>query len=133
MKTVLAALLVVTGIASQYAPGVMQEVIGVRQRMGDLPQDLPEADCYVARPYDEVGQVVYIRPVGQSEWKKCLVVDCGGVADGGRQWMLSGNVLVEVDYQLAQKWDTVGRAIDIEMLTEQQWRFLNAGPRHETH
>lgn len=130
MRVALIAILVVTGVASQYAPGVMDEVISTRQRMGQLPQDIPEVDGFVARPLcSEIGEIVYLRPVGQSEWEKFLVVDCG--CPVGYAWMVNNGVLVEVDYETAARWGTVGYGIDIEMLTEREWEFMSAGPRQE--
>lgn len=130
MRSSLLILLLVSGIASQYDPGVMGGVVNVRQRRGDIPEDLPDVDGYVARPLcSEIGDIVYLRPEGQVEWERFLVVDCG--CPIGYAWMTRNNVLVEVDYETAVRWDTVGYGIDIEMLTERQWTFLHAGPKME--
>ena len=37
-----------TGVASQYAPNVMERVIGNRQRMKQLPDQLPDVEGYAA-------------------------------------------------------------------------------------
>ena len=37
-----------SGVASQYAPNVMERVIANRQRMGQLPVVLPEVEGYAA-------------------------------------------------------------------------------------
>ena len=115
IETILAILLY--GTASQYAPGVMQEVISNRQRWGQLPMELPPTDGYVATlEANLIGSFVYIRPEGADIWEQFLVVDCAGHADGGYAWMLRNNVLVEVDYETAVRWNTVGRGIMVDVL-----------------
>jgi len=109
------------GWASQYAPGVMDTVVLQRQAWGQLPADLSGYDGFVARPLaEEIGDTVYLRPAGQTEWEQFLVVDCG--CPQGREWMLSNDILVEVDYETAVRWDTVGRGLRVAMLTEVAWR-----------
>lgn len=105
------------GTASHYGPGgVMESTIAARQRMGHIPQVLPDVDGYVARPYpNDLGKIIWLKPIGYHSWESFLVVDCGGVADGGRAWMLDNNVLVETDYQTAKRWRSVGRGIKVEM------------------
>lgn len=116
------------GHISQYAPNIMRSVIEVRQEwlgtrgLPNFPTDM--FDCYVAVPYGVptedypgIGSVIYLLPPGQNEWARCLAVDCGGIADGGRDWMLRNNILVEVDYRTARRWHTVGRLLrDAQML-----------------
>jgi hypothetical protein len=107
-----------TGYASQYAPGVMDRVIRVRQSgrtSMDLPQKLPNVDGYVAvEACDRIGDIIYLRPEGYDEWEKFLIVDCSGHQET-TAWMLRNNILVEVDAKTAQRWNTVGRGIKIEM------------------
>lgn len=110
----------VIGGASQYAPHVMERVIGVRQSgvtAKDLPLDLPEVDGYVAMADAEwIGKVIKLRPLTQPKYETFLVVDCGGFADGGYDWMIRNNILVEVDYETAVRWNTVGRLIEVAFL-----------------
>ena len=111
---------ITTGIASQYARGVMQEVISYRISRDSIPANLTRYDGFIAVPYArDIGKEYWIRPVGSTEWELFLAVDCGGVADGGREWMLRNGILVEVDWATARRWDTVGRAIEIEMREKQ--------------
>ena len=127
MKIVL-CFLILTGRASQYGPGVMDSVIAVRQSgrtAYSLPAQLPIVDGYVAVPdCERIGSIISVRPVGTEKWESFLVVDCASKSDhqsetdprSGYQWMMDGNVLVEVDHKTAVRWDTVGRAIDIEVI-----------------
>jgi len=114
----LAILVVATGTASEYAPGIMDSVIKVRQSgrtAYDLPEKIPEVNGYVAvQDRELIGTIIYLRPVGFSEWETFLVTDCAGIADGGYAWMVRNNILVEVDYETAERWNTVGRGIKVE-------------------
>jgi len=107
------------GWASQYGKGVMQRVIRVRQAgrtSRSLPMDLPQVDGYAAAlSADAIGQIWYIQPEGHSHWERILIVDCGG-ADGGASWMARNNILVEVDYETAERWETLGRGKRVRVL-----------------
>lgn len=116
------------GIASQYARGVMEKVIAVRQAgrtAHDLPLRLPKVDGYIAvLEGRDIGKIYYLRPVGQLHWESFLAVDCAGKSDGGYEFMTRGGrigqvwypIIVEVDWETAVRWDTVGKGIVIEML-----------------
>lgn len=119
---ILAALVIVvhTAIASQYAPGVMERVIRVRQQPGrtahTLPAVLPDVDGYVAvMDCSRIGSVVLLRPVGASLWERFLVTDCAGIADGGRDWMLRNGIVAEIDHATAERWDVVGIGVHVEV------------------
>jgi hypothetical protein len=130
METLIAAFLIVTGWASQYDPGVMQRTIAVRQSgrtAYDLHADLPTVDGYVAVPdCSLIGTLIEVRPLGADEWELFLVADCASRSDrqsatdsrSGWQWMTTQNILVEVDYETAVRWDTVGRGIKVEVVYE---------------
>jgi hypothetical protein len=86
-----------------------------------------------------IGREILARPVGQNEWERILVVDTAGLADGGLGFMLWGNevslgiaeagyylsqvragqmtpaIPIEVDYNTAVRWDSVGRGIKVEV------------------
>ena len=116
-----------TGIASQYARGVMEKVIDVRQAgrtAHDLPLKIPNVDGFIAvLNGEDIGTIYNIRPVGQKEWETFLAVDCAGRSDGGYEFMVNGGridgnwypILVEVDWQTAVRWDTIGRGILVEV------------------
>lgn len=106
-----------TGIASQYSQGKMQQVIAYRQNHNQIPLNLSQYDGFVAvLEADDIGREYWIRPVGRDHWEKFLAVDCAGIADGGYAWMVNSGIIAEVDYQSAQRWNTIGRGIEIEMM-----------------
>lgn len=134
------ALVIISGWASQYAEGVFERVIAVRQSgrtAMDLPAELPQVDGFVAVvECDQIGSIIYLRPEDTETWEAFLVVDCAGRSDrqsdtdprSGRQWMLDNNILVEIDHQSALRWGCVGRGKRIEMTrtlqrrTYREWR-----------
>ena len=83
---------------------------------GQLPRPLFGYDGAVAaRDCDDIGETVWLRPVGAEDWERFIVADCAGVADGGYAWMVRLGVLVEVDYQTAKRWGCIGRLMRVEM------------------
>jgi len=116
---VIASLVLTMGMASQYAPGVMDEVVANRQRgitIADLPDPLPSVDGFVAvEDCSEIGDIIWLRPEGQGAWESFLVADCSG-DQRTSDWMARNNILVEVDYATALRWETVGYGIAVEML-----------------
>lgn len=121
---VLALSIIVTGIASQYAPGVMDKVVYNRQHLStsfSLPGELPNVHGYVAtRDCSDIGKIVYLRPVDCDDcrFEKFLVADCAGIADGGFSWMVRNNIIVEIDYESAVRLNAVGRGIRVELAIE---------------
>lgn len=110
-------------VASQYSPGVMQEVVGNRVEMGHLTEPLPRVDGYVAvRDCEHIGKVLWMAPVG-GEWESFLVVDCAMPkrTDGAWEWMTRNNIQVELDHESAVRLDTVEKGIKM--------RLMNDGPR----
>ena len=111
-----------TGWASQYAPGVMGRVVSRQQRLGRLPANVEKFSGFIAvQQCSGVGNYYLLRPLGAEQWELFAAADCAGPhlrEDGltGYQWMLYNNVLVEVDYETAKRWDTVGRGIKVEMV-----------------
>lgn len=121
LNLVLALTMVTTGIASQYAPGKMQSVIHVRQTRSTSytpPQDLSRYDGFIAmESCAELGNEYYIKPDDpQYDFELFLVVDCSGHSET-TQWMLHNNIIAEIDYGTAERWQTVGYGIDIVMVT----------------
>jgi hypothetical protein len=72
-------------------------------------------DGYIAvAEREDIGRLFWLRPVG-GEWELFLAADCAGYADGGYSWMKRNGIIVEVDYNTAVRWGTVGRGIRVEM------------------
>jgi len=120
---------VATGVASQYAEGVMPRVIRTRQAgltSMNLPQVLPAVHGYAASMYcEDIGKIVYLRP---SECEDCrferfLIADCAGSAKT-LNWMQRNNIPYEIDYKSVLRWsellgrNMIGRGIKIEVAIE---------------
>jgi len=124
-KAVIIATLL-SGWASQYAPNVMDRVVRVRQSgrtAMDLPTSLPAVDGFVAmEDCAMVGEIVFIRPKGESHWDSFLVADCSGHAKTSA-WMERNNILVELGDP--EMYDTVGKGLEIElMLLEERVGYI---------
>jgi hypothetical protein len=88
--------------------------------------DTPNVNGYaVTQECDNVGGFVQLRPQGWESWETFWVIDCASKTSGSPrpgessyQWMKRGykryEILVEVDYQTATRWGTVGRLEMIE-------------------
>jgi hypothetical protein len=111
----LLVLSLVTGVASQYAPGVMDRVVETRQRWDQIPADVSDYDVFVAvESCDLVGEERLIRREGTKEWETALITDCSGHTETS-QWMWRNNIIVEVDYRTALRWDVVGYGVEVEV------------------
>ena len=51
-----------------------------------------------------------------------MVVDCSGSREM-ISWMIRNNILVELDYETAKRWETVSRGIEIERFVG--WRIIS--------
>lgn len=110
-----------TGWASAYAPGVMDDVIAYR-RANDLWRVPLAVDWYTAHgaiatnDCSQVGSMAtLIDPAGREY--RVLVADCGGPGDGvGAAWMTANSIVAELDWRL---WQTLtaahGRPLRIEL------------------
>ncbi len=120
--------LVLSGTASQYAPGVMERTIQTRQNgrtAYDLPKNLPPVDGFVALAEAEhIGKIVFLRPYGRGVWEAFLVADCAGKSDrqsptdsrSGYLWMKTSGVIAEVDAATGKRWGKTNGGIPIRML-----------------
>jgi len=124
----LAALVIIYGWASHYREGLMEEVVLNRMRTGHLPLITPMVDGYIASAdCRDIGQIWALRPYGYSRWEYFLVADCadhtlttGGLPDD--QWMIQNNILAEVNYPTAKRWDTIGSWVRVERRTHKVYR-----------
>ena len=95
----------VTGYASAYAPGVMEDVIRWRLDTGTW-RTPPRFDWYQAHGAiatnncAQVGQMAtVIDPAGRAY--RVLVADCGGREEGGgAAWMTRNRIVAELDWRL---------------------------------
>lgn len=114
--------LIMMGMASQYAPGVMESVIRTRQAgltAYTLPADLSQYSVFVAmEDCSMVGDEILIRPVGGT-WERGMITDCSGDA-ATSAWMIKNGIVVEIDGATAARWNTVGRGIEVEVAVEKQ-------------
>ena len=112
---ILIIIVIMSGWASQYDPGIMERTIRVQQHYGHLPERLPSVDGYVAvEDCRRIGQTILARPLGAKRWDRLLITDCSGSKETSR-WMLWNNILIEVDHLTAKRWKTVGHGIRIEV------------------
>ena len=108
------AIIVYFSIISQYREGIMEQVIANRQSGNawvSLPMDLPRTDGYIAvKDCALLGDIWWVEnPNGV--WESMLIVDCARPGDGAAEWMEENNVAMEVDYETAERWGTLGRGI----------------------
>ena len=100
------ALVCSIGIASQYSPGVMQQVVRNRQAIGQL-QNVSGIDGFAAvSDCARIGDRITI------DDRPFMISDCAG-DDATRLWMR--NVLVEVDYETALRYQAVGRGFTVKV------------------
>lgn len=99
----------IIGIGSQYAPGVMESTIRVRQdglTAHNLPNPMPPAAGSVAVPdCSWIGDQLTVWLYGQYEIFN--VVDCAGDS-ATRQWMTRNRVVLEFDFLTADRHQFVG-------------------------
>lgn len=111
------------GWASQYDKGVMERVIRYRQRYNQIPYNLDRYDGFIAvQNAEDIGKE-FIIIYGNNEYL-VLAVDCASKSDqqsnidlcSGYQWMNANNILVEVNYELAEQLGSVRRGFKISLL-----------------
>lgn len=113
MIRVLLTASVLIGVASQYDPGVFEQVVRVRQSYGSLPTNLPDYDGAHVAVLDcgDVGQQVLVCRDGACRF--ALIADCAGIADGGYAWMVRNRIAGELDSATATQLDALGKEIVI--------------------
>ena len=112
--------LILTGLASQYAPGVMPRVVANRQAWGQLPR-ASEATVFVAGPdCAAIGQLFWIRPQNwqvqgchaehglhdapdAQGWERAIIADCPG-SQQAADFLASLGVSLEIDGETVARW-----------------------------
>lgn len=108
-----------TGYTSHYDPHVMSWQVDYH----DLT--VPCEGCAIAvSDCGKIGDTWWIRPLNSNqEWVQVVVADCAGqdaYGDDGMNWMDRQGIICELSYPLAERFDTVGRSIEIEVLMENE-------------
>jgi len=107
---VMAAMLVATGRATHYAPGVMAQVIANRVEMGDIDLNVPHEDYVAVMDPAYLGDQVWLElPDGRVSGPH-LVVDCAARHD--RADLEADGFAVDLSYSLAQALGTVGAPLE---------------------
>ncbi len=126
--TLLSLSLVLSGTASQYAPGVMEATIQTRQNSRtayNLPKNLPPVEGFAALAEEYyVGKIVFLRSHRVGEWEAFLVADCAGKSDwqsatdrrSGYQWMKTSGIVAEVDAATGKRWGKSWGGISVQIL-----------------
>lgn len=100
-----------TGNLSQYAPGVMEHVVRIRQAgltAKSLPTVLPPVDGFLAViDCAEIGNTVVVH--AEQKHETFLIADCAGDKSTA-SWMWRNNVIGEIDGETAKRWQVVGKA-----------------------
>ena len=121
------------GVASQYGPEVFEHGPLYTRTHGlaspAIRQDHDVFDGYAAARYPEdIDRVWRVCPENEElPCRELLVVDCAGTADGTLAWMVRNGILMEVDYETAVAWRTVGRGIRVRVYPQSEYRNY---PRH---
>lgn len=109
--------LVLVGIASRYDPGVMEQV--VRNR-GMLTPPVHTAKIAVLDAEDIGKRFLVCR---EEHCEIAWAVDCAGIADGGYDWMVRNNVVLELDYETAMRTGWTGKEVEMVPYTEPEYQW----------
>ena len=115
-KLVLVALLsyvtIDVGHAAYYNPGVMEQVVAVRQAgwtANPLPPEFSHVIGFIARQdCSEIGRLVWIFHESEGVRGPYLVADCANKLEGHDRVMERKGIVVEVDFNTATRWGVVG-------------------------
>jgi putative component of toxin-antitoxin plasmid stabilization module len=112
----------IVGLLSQYAQGPTDAVLRNRSTPGrtayTLPVDRRGVDGYIASMRcSDIGQVWRVHWQGHTA--RLMVFDCAGDSRT-RAWMRRGNVLGEIDANVARAWGVVGKALRGAVVCEEE-------------
>jgi hypothetical protein len=104
----------VSGIASQYAPGVMERVVLTRQAgitSHDLPPVIVGVSGFIAvEDCNSIGEIWNVR--GPKGVERLMVADCSG-NETTTDWMSRNNIVMEVDHLTARRWGSIGKGVGV--------------------
>lgn len=125
MRTILIVYLILSGIASQYAPGVMENTIKVRQSgktAYTVTQDISQYQVFVAtEDCSMLGKEFYL--IHNNQTLHGLVVDCSGHIETSA-WMKHNNIVCEVDYNTAKLFNSIGKGFPVELRFYRKVQYL---------
>jgi len=107
------AMMIITAIASQYAPGVMEMVVNNRINWGQLSGNW-QGHYVAVESCNRIGEVIWIRRGPEDDWLPVMIADCSGDRET-TNWMRRNSIYLEIDYQLAKEWNTVGHGIGVQI------------------
>lgn len=119
MVDIIIALLIFTGAydigwTSRYDPFIMDYQLEYHQLEAPCPGcAVAVSDC------SKIGDYMLIRPLGTQQWVPVIVADCAGadaLDENGISWMDAQNILVELSYELAERFGAVDGSIEIEVM-----------------
>ena len=98
---------IMTGYLSQYGPQVTAGTIAYRQEVGDLPRDMSRYDGVIAvEDCGLIGRDAKLS-INGSPMLDVIIFDCLGRHE--YNWMAERNIIAEVGYGLAERFDFVGQ------------------------
>lgn len=120
-----------TGHAAHYGEGVMENVVAIRQaNQGweySLPVYNPGIVGYVAiEDCDRVGQRVAVWHETEGLKGPYLIADCANRLEGHDRDMRRRGIIIEVDYNTAMRWGTVGLSPEDVWAVVIEWNALNS-------
>ena len=94
---------------SQYSPGTMESTVAKRQSDGLIAQNIAVDGFLATRDCENIGDIVWIRKVGQRDWEMFAIADCAMPkgTDGAFEWMTANSICGEVGHATAKRWNTV--------------------------
>lgn len=105
-----------TGLATFYAPGMMEYVQGYRQARGQLP-DCPDCVGTVALlRAGDIGRKIWLQPAGGDRVGPFLVIDCARQEDVAP--LVARNWAVDVSFELGQVWGMTGPLDGVTVLED---------------
>jgi len=119
-----------TGLATFYAPGMMQHVLDVRDGYGQMLR-CPECVGTVALlRAGDIGRKVWLQPPGGEKIGPFLVIDCARQVD---VWpLVDRNWVVDVSYELGELWGMNRPLDDVTVLadpSDESYSRVTAGPQ----
>ena len=108
MNMAVTALLIASGMATRYDPGVMRVVVSNRIMWGQLPIDTDPARCVAMLDCDLIGDQVWVE-LGGNVHGPLTVADCAAMQDVARLAHL--RFAVDLSWELAQELHVIDRPV----------------------